>query len=101
MGYRDYYDKDLDFLIREENKHLPLYTATKRAKARHRMYANLFCREMKRKLINSQSKCALCGSRNSLVADHITPISKGGKNTDLNIQILCAKCNILKSNKIT
>lgn len=29
--------------------------------------------------------------------DHITPISRGGKNVDANVQLLCAPCNLRKN----
>ena len=44
-------------------------------------------------------KCNLCGSKDRLEFDHIIPVSKGGKSTADNLQILCKSCNIKKSNK--
>jgi 5-methylcytosine-specific restriction endonuclease McrA len=49
--------------------------------------------------------CIIC--RNKLILhgekkyhmDHIVPISGGGTNYDENIQLLCAGCNVAKSNK--
>ncbi len=32
--------------------------------------------------------------------DHIIPVSKGGKTTLSNLQVLCANCNREKSDKI-
>jgi hypothetical protein len=45
-------------------------------------------------------KCVKCGSQENLEFDHIIPISRGGANTYRNLQILCKKCNLEKSNKI-
>jgi 5-methylcytosine-specific restriction endonuclease McrA len=45
-------------------------------------------------------KCVECGSNQNLEYDHIIPFSKGGSNTDRNIQLLCESCNRLKSHKI-
>jgi hypothetical protein len=45
-------------------------------------------------------KCVTCGSNRNIEFDHIIPISKGGGNTERNIQILCSDCNKKKSNNI-
>lgn len=38
-------------------------------------------------------RCAICGSQENLEYDHIIPVSKGGSNTERNIQLLCEKHN--------
>ena len=45
-------------------------------------------------------KCVKCGTKENLEFDHIIPVSKGGSNTERNIQILCEQCNREKSDKI-
>ena len=45
-------------------------------------------------------KCVDCGSKEKLEYDHIIPASKGGSNTERNIQLLCQKCNRKKSASI-
>jgi hypothetical protein len=45
-------------------------------------------------------KCIQCGNKEKLEFDHIIPISRGGSNTERNIQLLCEKCNREKSAKI-
>jgi hypothetical protein len=46
-------------------------------------------------------KCARCSSKESLHFDHIIPWSLGGSSTDVeNIQLLCAKHNLEKSDSI-
>ncbi|HET8991832.1 MAG TPA: HNH endonuclease [Candidatus Saccharimonadales bacterium] len=48
-----------------------------------------------------QGKCVECGSRQNLHFDHILPYSKGGTSTNAeNIQLLCQKHNLSKSNRI-
>ena len=48
-----------------------------------------------------QGKCVRCGSMKKLHFDHIIPVSKGGGNSEENIQILCEQCNLKKSDRIT
>lgn len=49
-------------------------------------------------------RCQICGSTAQdgvkLHVDHIIPVSKGGKTEPSNLQTLCDRCNLGKSNKI-
>jgi superfamily II DNA or RNA helicase len=56
---------------------------------------------MQRKaLLLTSTYCAYCGQPlDHMHADHIIPYSKNGQTTMSNAQALCAKCNIIKSNK--
>jgi 5-methylcytosine-specific restriction endonuclease McrA len=47
-----------------------------------------------------KGKCVVCGSRKNLEYDHIIPVSRGGSNTERNIQLLCSLCNKKKSDNI-
>lgn len=47
-----------------------------------------------------QGKCVKCGRNEKLEYDHMIPVSKGGSNTERNIQLLCEKCNREKADKI-
>ena len=58
-----------------------------------------------RALLSSAHVCAIDkqpfnnnGRKKSI--DHIIPLSKGGNNTLSNIQIICLRCNLKKSNKV-
>src|SRR5262249_15265924 len=45
-------------------------------------------------------RCVRCKSSDYLEFDHIIPHARGGANTANNVQILCRKCNLLKSDRI-
>lgn len=45
-------------------------------------------------------KCAECAARDYLEFDHIVPVARGGSNSELNVQLLCRRCNSQKSDKI-
>jgi HNH endonuclease len=48
-----------------------------------------------------KGKCVLCGNRENLHFDHIIPFSQGGSSLiSQNIQLLCAKHNLQKHDKI-
>jgi HNH endonuclease domain protein len=60
--------------------------------------------ELRNRIIErDQGFCQICGKkcqRSEIEIDHIIPVSKGGKTTLSNLQVLCSKCNRKKSNKI-
>ncbi len=45
-------------------------------------------------------RCADCGATDYLEFDHVIPHAKGGSNSDNNIQLLCRRCNLKKSDHI-
>ena len=47
----------------------------------------------------ANSKCEKTGPRNQFHIDHINPVSKDGSNKIENLQVLCVRCNLNKSNK--
>jgi hypothetical protein len=48
-----------------------------------------------------KGKCVICGSENNLHFDHIIPYAKGGSSlVPQNIQLLCARHNLEKGDKI-
>ena len=100
MAYRDFYlhtYEDFENLYKNNTHWFRLHSTVMYSL---RMYANLFNRDMRKKLLNENSFCNNCNSKEKLTIDHIIPISKGGKNLESNVQILCNKCNMLKKDKI-
>lgn len=47
-----------------------------------------------------EGKCKNCGAEENLEFDHIVPVTKGGSNSENNIELLCKSCNLKKTNKI-
>lgn len=48
-----------------------------------------------------QGRCTKCGSSDNLHFDHIIPFSRGGTSLEArNIQLLCARHNIMKSDRL-
>ena len=47
-----------------------------------------------------QGKCVQCGATEYLEYDHVIPHSKGGASSEGNLQLLCRKCNLAKSDRI-
>ncbi len=45
-------------------------------------------------------RCAQCGSNKRVEYAYIIPVSKGGSNTEGNVQLLCEQCNDSKYAKI-
>lgn len=45
-------------------------------------------------------RCAECGANDYLEFDHVIPVAKGGSNSEANVQLLCRRCNLKKSDHI-
>jgi HNH endonuclease len=52
--------------------------------------------EVRKWFYSQYGKCAKCGTRLELQADHIVPREKGGKEVLENFQLLCRRCNVIK-----
>lgn len=63
----------------------------------------LMTEELRKQIIaRDNGICQICKkvcAHYEIEIDHIQPISKGGKTTPSNLQVLCSKCNRKKSNK--
>ena len=46
------------------------------------------------------SPCRFCGGSDKIEADHILPISRGGRHSEGNLQPLCKSCNSSKGPKL-
>ena len=57
---------------------------------------------MKGRLIERDGRfCQICRNDSDLTIDHIIPLSRGGKSELDNLQLLCSRCNMLKSSRDT
>ena len=45
-------------------------------------------------------RCAECGAADYIEFDHIVPVARGGSSTDNNVQLLCRRCNLKKSDNV-
>ncbi len=58
-------------------------------------------REIRQRIwVRYGGRCAECQAEDYLEFDHIVPVAKGGSNSDSNVQLLCRRCNLRKSDKI-
>ena len=99
-GFRKFYSYTYNDFKSELINQVHKYHLHRRVMAQLRLYANMFNRDMRKVLINAHSVCNTCSSNIDLTIDHIIPISKNGKNELYNVQILCAKCNNEKRDKL-
>ncbi|MGH9459487.1 MAG: HNH endonuclease [Thermoanaerobaculia bacterium] len=53
--------------------------------------------------LRDQNRCQYCGKRfaaSELSLDHVTPISRGGRSSWVNVVCACLPCNVRKGNKL-
>lgn len=90
----------MDIKSKEEEKnerYIERYiTETERKRREFKKKSNSF----RKKIFERDAyRCVYCNSYENLHIDHIVPLSNGGENNEENLQILCQKCNLKKSNK--
>ncbi len=92
----------LEFVDKERRKFEQLKNKFSGIKSEDLKYERLRIPESVRIAVwrRDQGKCARCESRENLEYDHIVPVSKGGGNTERNIELLCQNCNRVKGNRI-
>ena len=56
--------------------------------------------DLLQQVLERDRSCAHCGIFENLCFDHVYPMSKGGKTTFWNLQILCRPCNSRKGNRV-
>lgn len=106
----DTFQQEAILLIRkhvfeEENKLVRLkleVEAIERASSQIGVYKRTSIPEVVKLVVweRDEGKCVRCNSAHNLQFDHIIPVDKGGSNSEENIQLLCADCNLGKSDKI-
>lgn len=77
------------------------YNAKRRAK-KYNAQGNFTALTIKYLYCIQRGKCAICFEYlfGKFEVDHIKPLSKDGDNSPSNIQLLCPKCNKVKSDKL-
>ncbi len=66
----------------------------------HRALTNNYYPILAAIIVRDGFGCACCGSTKNLVVDHVIPVRQEGKTDIGNLQLLCNRCNVLKSNQV-
>ncbi len=95
LSHKLFTDNEYVYMCCVESSALPVKKTIK--KERSKLTLALRYKVLKR----DNFKCVACGKNASEVemhVDHVIPVSKGGKTIESNLQTLCSKCNLGKSN---
>ena len=96
--YRSAYAPTKAELQREWRRKNAARTVGYRARRRHRESNGVVLeRDWRRLLRRYGDRCAYCGSAGLMTADHVVPLSRGGRNTIGNLLPACGSCNCRKS----
>lgn len=82
-------------IFREYDSYLYHWTETRKFMKEQRVYADSHKTQFIEQVVERDGSrlCALCGSNDRIVLDHIIPISQGGPSELKNFQLLCTPCN--------
>ncbi len=76
-------------------------TDRERASSRRRECHPVRWRELRQQTFRRDGfKCVYCGSSNSLQADHVVPLARGGASTLTNLTTACKTCNTKKGARL-
>lgn len=91
-----------DWISRKDKYSVPMILTYMEARFAKRYKPDRYISKEMRKIVleKYEHSCVLCGATDKLEIDHIKPVSKRGISELSNLQVLCKKCNIKKSNKI-
>jgi 5-methylcytosine-specific restriction endonuclease McrA len=91
--YAAQYQYGYRYVNREQARNL---VARRRTRRQENGVYHILPKELKRLYA---SPCFYCGSKTSIHADHIIPISKGGRHSIGNLVPACSSCNLSKNDK--
>lgn len=89
--------------VKDSHARHPEIAVNAKARYRARIGTDRLSKGLTAKLMISQAGlCNICKQPfpGTPHRDHIIPVSRGGRNVDENIQLLCRRCNISKSDKL-
>jgi len=93
----------------KETKHIIYFGSNRASKDGYCIYCKecntLLYNEMKKKSLKQKvlkkynNACAICKSKDNLIIHHVIPHSKGGRNVEWNLIVLCNDCHFEHGHK--